>query len=94
MKLLEEKRLTIDEAAKLLGMHRTTIDRWCRYGCGDGRRLRRFKQGSRLVVLERDLEEWIASTSNLDVPPPECGTNDDLAERVRRADEACEKLGA
>lgn len=92
MSILRERHFTIDEAAELVGVHRVTIDRWCRYGL-EGRKLRRFKKGGRLVILERDLEDFIESTSNMLGEEPEKET-DDIAERARRADAACERLGA
>jgi excisionase family DNA binding protein len=68
--LIDSKRLTLIEAAQRLGLHPTTISRWCRIGVKD-RRLASFKFGGRRVVLLQDLEDFLAAgASDSDSGPP------------------------
>ncbi len=58
--LLDSPRLSINEAARRLGVHTSSLWRWILTGTR-GRKLRTFLVGGRRYVLVADLEAFLAS---------------------------------
>lgn len=80
---LDDKRFSISEAARRLGVHTATVWRWTLRGVR-GHRLRTVHVGGRRHVLAHDLEQFLIAL-NTDGPF-------DQGDRCRRADAAGDQL--
>jgi hypothetical protein len=79
--ILQSKRYSMHEVARLLNVHIATVWRWCMHGVR-GRRLGTVLVGARRYVLAEDLDAFLAA-----------GNQDrraDGADLHRRADDASE----
>jgi excisionase family DNA binding protein len=69
--LANEKLLTVNDAARLLGVHSSTIFRWQLRGCG-GHKLRMLKAGGARRIALSDLQDFIKRTTcAADGDPPQ-----------------------
>lgn len=80
--LLDEDRLSIANAARLVRVHTATVWRWVLNGV-KGRKLRSVQIGGRRFVLRRDLDAFLA---------PQTGANEPQQDLGRSAERAGEKL--
>ncbi|MGC1272812.1 MAG: helix-turn-helix domain-containing protein [Planctomycetaceae bacterium] len=87
--LLDAPRVSVNEAARLLGVHISTLHRWRLEGLR-GQKLRFIRCGTKCHILREDLERWIATMSD---PPSEARQARDFEERAAAANAQCDALG-
>lgn len=63
--LIEARKLSISQAARACGVHPLTMGRWTRHGVG-GRVLPSIRVGGRRMILESDLEAFLADGRQVD----------------------------